>query len=563
MKFLGLLVVSLVAIFSFSCNQKKASKAASVVTEQKPFVVVIPSYNNAEWVKKNLRSVFEQQYDNYRILFIDDASTDSTLAQAQALTLDYNLSERVSLVHNETNQGAAANIYRAVHTCKKNEIVVILDGDDFFAHDKVLSRLNEIYANPNVWLTYGSYIEYPNYNYTVANFASQVPFDVLKKGTIRAYSKEHWSLSHLRSFYAGLFHQIKLEDILFEGAYLDAACDLAFMIPLAEMAGERTHFVDEVLYLYNRANPLNDHKVRAKRQQAMAAHILQLPSYQKRRQLDFTPIQQSDSADLMVFSFDRPLQLYAFLESMETYCTGLGQVQILYRCSNETYEKAYKEVKKRFPAVVFTQQSSAPQLDFKPLLIQFLHESPSDYILFAVDDDLIHDPIDLKADTAALKQTGAYGFFYRLGKEIDYCYMLDKPQQIPPLVEVDPDRFAWDFGQGERDWAYPASVDLTLYSKQEVVRQIEKLPFIHPNSLESLWNNKTHHKRIGLCHATAKMVNIPLNLVNLSTNRAMQSYSPQELLEQFNQGLKMDIEPLKNYSHHSAHVEYNPTFILR
>ena len=45
------------------------------VTEHKPFVIVVPSYNNSSWVEKNLRSIFEQKYDNYRVVYINDAST--------------------------------------------------------------------------------------------------------------------------------------------------------------------------------------------------------------------------------------------------------------------------------------------------------------------------------------------------------------------------------------------------------------------------------------------------------------------------------------------------------
>ena len=102
---------------------------------------------------------------------------------------------------------------------------------------------------------------------------------MLKKGTIRSYSKKHWSLSHLRSFYARLFQHLEKEDVQFEGRYLEAASDLAFMIPMVEMAGEHAHFVKDILYLYNRSNPLNDHKVRAQKQQRMADYILNKTPY--------------------------------------------------------------------------------------------------------------------------------------------------------------------------------------------------------------------------------------------------------------------------------------------
>ena len=127
----------------------------------------------------------------------------------------------------------------------------------------MLQRLNEKYADPSVWATYGSYIEYPNYSYTVSNFASPLPSRVVAENAVRSFSKEHWCISHMRTFYAGLFKQIRLEDILFEGKYYDAAADVAFMIPMAEMAGEHLHFVEDIFYIYNRASPLNDNKLQA------------------------------------------------------------------------------------------------------------------------------------------------------------------------------------------------------------------------------------------------------------------------------------------------------------
>ena len=61
---------------SFNFNKSIVSRFA--VKEHKPFVVIVPSYNNSEWVERNLRSIFEQKYDNFRVIYIDDASTDGT-----------------------------------------------------------------------------------------------------------------------------------------------------------------------------------------------------------------------------------------------------------------------------------------------------------------------------------------------------------------------------------------------------------------------------------------------------------------------------------------------------
>ncbi|MBS0604825.1 MAG: glycosyltransferase [Verrucomicrobia bacterium] len=249
------------------------------VLEHKPFVIIIPSYNNTEWVEKNLVSVFRQKYDNYRVIYIDDASTDGTLARVNELIARENMPHRVDVIHNETNKGACENIYRAVHTCRDEEIALVLDGDDWFAHDRVLQRLNEVYADPDIWMTYGSYIEYPSYGYTVANFSQPLPKKVIQKNSVRDYTRTHWCLSQMRTFYSSLFKKIKTRDLQWEGKYYDATYDLAFMIPMAEMAGEHVKFLKEILYIYNRATPLNDNKVRAQRQKQVAQHILEQPCY--------------------------------------------------------------------------------------------------------------------------------------------------------------------------------------------------------------------------------------------------------------------------------------------
>jgi hypothetical protein len=39
------------------------------------------------------------------------------------------------------------------------------------------------------------------------------------------------------------------------------AWDQAIMFPMLEMSGHRARFISEVLYIYNAANPISDHKL--------------------------------------------------------------------------------------------------------------------------------------------------------------------------------------------------------------------------------------------------------------------------------------------------------------
>jgi len=540
----------------FDSNQKEKLFA---VQEHKPFVIIIPSYNNSLWAEKNLRSVFEQKYDNFRVIYINDASTDGTSSQVDQLIHSWGKNHQIEVIDNLANQGAMENIYRSTSLCDPNEIVLVLDGDDWLAHDRVIEKLNEVYANPDVWATWGSYVEYPNYSIKhVANFSQPIPLSVIQKQNLRKYSKNHWCFSQLRTFYAGLFQQLKLQDLIYEGKFVDAANDVAFFIPVLEMAGTHIQYVPEVLYIWNRATPLNDDKIRGKRQLEIAQATFKKTPYFPLKCLPNENKNLEQTADLIIFSYNRPLQLYALLESTKKHCVGINEVQVIYRFSDEDYAAGYQQVKADFPHIKMVAEQ-----DFKANVTDALMSGKSEYFLFAVDDIIITDRIDIHQGVLALQQTDAYGFFYRLGKEIVYDYMLDIPLDKPNLIQVNEDMYAWLFKQHQGYWGYPTSTDLVLYRKERILDQLEKIAFTNPNELETEWLKITSSNRLGLCHQTSRMVNIPLNLVTPSTNRNMNSLNPKKLLDIFNQNLKIDVEALNLYPHQSAHIHYHPSFIPR
>src|SRR5690348_13667122 len=102
-----------------------------------------------------------------------------------------------------------------------------------------------------------------------------------------------------------------------------------------------------------------------------------------------------NTVDVVIFSYDRPLQLELLLTSFERFVTGAGQVAVIYRASAQPYQKAYAQLQHAFPAIQFVAQGAHPKKDFKPLTEQYAFGTPSNYILFAVDDNVVKEPIDL------------------------------------------------------------------------------------------------------------------------------------------------------------------------
>jgi glycosyltransferase involved in cell wall biosynthesis len=236
---------------------------------EKPLVVVIPSYNNARYYKRNLDSVLNQRYKNFRVIYIDDQSPDGTGELVEVYLKQHSLGvhsliSRVQLIKNTQRKGALGNLYDAIHSCKDEEVIVTLDGDDWFAHHDVLARINREYQEHDAWLTYGNYISFPWARPGIcAPLASTVH-------SASSYRQALWVTSHTRTFYAWLFKKIKKEDLQENGSFLGVTWDMAFMFPMLEMAGsEHVRFIPETTYIYNVETPLNDYKVRVLEQRRL------------------------------------------------------------------------------------------------------------------------------------------------------------------------------------------------------------------------------------------------------------------------------------------------------
>ena len=74
------------------------------------------------------------------------------------------------------------------------------------------------------------------------------------------------------------------------------------------------------------------------------------------------------------------MQLYALLESIEQYVTGLGEIFVIIRSSNSSYSQAYQVVKNRFKTVQFVTQTE-PYTDLKQLTIECFSKTNNKYVV--------------------------------------------------------------------------------------------------------------------------------------------------------------------------------------
>ncbi len=224
------------------------------MTENNHISIVISTRNAGKYIDACLLSALGQEYPDFEIVFIDACSTDDTWEKAQA-----HKDPRLRLFRNETRKFQGENIKIGAGESQPNSIVVTLDGDDWFPHENVLTKVNEIYNETGCWMSYGRYEEYPYRD--VSSYYNEYPLNVRRGKTFRQVG---WQASHLRTFRRELFLKIDPDDLKdpTTGDYVSMAADFSFQFPMLEMCGEtHSQFIPDILYVYNRDNPENEAKI--------------------------------------------------------------------------------------------------------------------------------------------------------------------------------------------------------------------------------------------------------------------------------------------------------------
>ena len=273
---------------------------------------------------------------------------------------------------------------------------------------------------------------------------------------------------------------------------------------------------------------------------------------------------QYKTADLIIFSYHRPMQLHAVLSSVQKYISNLNQIYVLYRTDNQEYETAYQEVQELFSQVKFVKQGPDPRADFKPLLLQCFFGSTAEYLIFGVDDDIVKDFVDIDECIAAMEESGAQGLYLRLGKNIVRQYGQDLQLKVPPHVPVREDIYKFQFKDGIGDWCYPNNVDMTLYKKSDIATFLRNASYSSPNTLESTWSGLADVNKFGLFFSSSKQFTLPMNIVQQDWVIAHENlFTAAELLVKWQEGLTMDIEQFYKVPNDCAFMGYEPAFIAR
>lgn len=220
------------------------------------FKVAIPVFNAEKWISNNIEMLLGQNYTNFEACIINDASTDRTGEVIESYR--GKLDSRFKIIHNEKNAGPLENQYNAwkYHLNSSDDpesVLITIDGDDWLYSAGSLQVLNAYYEKFNPLLTYGNHIHWP---WGTKSNCELIPAQILQNSDFRSYK---FCTSHLRTFKSRVLDQIPISHLCDKaGKMYRCAGDVSLMMAALEISNPRIIFIPEVLYIYNRVNPLSE-----------------------------------------------------------------------------------------------------------------------------------------------------------------------------------------------------------------------------------------------------------------------------------------------------------------
>jgi glycosyltransferase len=120
--------------------------------------IITAVFNGRDTVSHTIESVLTQNYKNIEHIIIDGGSTDGTPEVVKGYK------NRIAKIISEPDNGIYDALNKGIKLAS-GDVIGLLHGDDFYAHDKVLERVVSVFKKQNVDSCYGD-LEYVDKNDT-------------------------------------------------------------------------------------------------------------------------------------------------------------------------------------------------------------------------------------------------------------------------------------------------------------------------------------------------------------------------------------------------------------
>jgi glycosyltransferase involved in cell wall biosynthesis len=104
--------------------------------------VIIPTFNRAKRVCRAVSSVLDQTYSDFKVIVIDDASTDGTIESLKEF------GNRIEVIRHSENKGVSAARNSGIKKAE-GKYIALLDSDDYWMPEKLQVQIDFFKNNPD------------------------------------------------------------------------------------------------------------------------------------------------------------------------------------------------------------------------------------------------------------------------------------------------------------------------------------------------------------------------------------------------------------------------------
>lgn len=113
------------------------------------FSVIMPTYNQASFIRRAILSLYKQTYSNWELIIINDGCTDET----EYFISDFLVDERVVYIKNENNQGLGYALNQGLKVAKY-DLIAYLPSDDYYFENHLETIKEPFEKDKEVMLVY-------------------------------------------------------------------------------------------------------------------------------------------------------------------------------------------------------------------------------------------------------------------------------------------------------------------------------------------------------------------------------------------------------------------------
>jgi glycosyltransferase involved in cell wall biosynthesis len=190
--------------------------------------LITVTYNAESTIERCIRSVIAQNYQNIEYIVIDGASTESTLQ------IINRYAQNIKIIISEPDKGMYDALNKGIKLAT-GDIVGILNADDYFASDDILTDVAKVFMRSNTDVLYGN-LDFVDVNETI-----------IRKWRTRAYKRGDfdwgWMPAH-PTFYCrkSLFNSFGVYSLEH-----GTAADYELMLRFMHKTEVNAYFLDKVM----------------------------------------------------------------------------------------------------------------------------------------------------------------------------------------------------------------------------------------------------------------------------------------------------------------------------